>query len=98
MLTERDLTAGEISARFDVTRPAISRHLRVLRETGLATFTPDAQRRVYRLNPKPLRDLEGWLARQRGFWETRLDVLGEHLDVMERHEKTAAKRRGRERR
>ena len=82
MLAQQDLTAGEIAHRFDVTRPAISRHLRVLRETGLATFTPDAQRRVYRLEPQPLRDLQGWLERQRALWERRLDALGEHLDRM----------------
>lgn len=94
MLAKKDLTAGEIAERFDVTRPAISQHLRVLRETGIATVTRDAQRWVYRLDPAPLMDLEQWLLRQRGFWNQRLDALGEHLDRVARS-KRARKLRGR---
>ena len=80
LLSTRDLTAGDIAAHFEVSRPAVSRHLRVLREAGLTQVTPDAQRRVYRLDPEPLRDLEGWLLACRSHWEARLDALGEHLD------------------
>ena len=84
LLATGDRTAGEIAARFDVSRPAVSRHLRVLRETGLATVRNEAQRRVYRLNPAPLLDLDDWMRRQRRHWEARLDALGRHLDRMER--------------
>jgi DNA-binding transcriptional ArsR family regulator len=75
-LAAGDLTAGEIAGGFAVSRPAVSRHLRVLRECGLVTFEPDAQRRVYRLNRTPLRDAHRWLAQ--------LDALGDHLDQMAR--------------
>lgn len=93
LLARNDLTAGEIAERFRVSRPAISRHLRVLREAGLATVTPEAQRRVYRLDPTPLQELEGWLNQQRSFWEQRLDALGEHLDRMEDKERRKKGRR-----
>lgn len=80
LLAQQDLSAGEIAEHFAYSRPTISRHLRVLREAGLATAVPDAQRRIYRLERGPLRELESWLGRQRHFWERRLDALGDHLD------------------
>jgi len=89
LLAKRDLSAGEIADHFTVSRPAVSRHLRVLREAGLTTVIPEAQRRVYRLEPQPLIELEHWLGQQRQLWERRLDALGEHLDRM-----AASKRRG----
>jgi len=92
LLAERDLSAGEIAAHFSVTRPAVSRHLRVLRETGLTTVSRDAQRRVYRLDPAPLRDLEHWLSSHREVWQARLDALGSHLDDMERDERRTRRR------
>jgi DNA-binding transcriptional ArsR family regulator len=82
LLARRDLTAGEIAANFDVSRPAISRHLRVLRESDLVTVTTDATRRIYRLDPRPLRELQTWLARHERLIEARLDKLGAHLDDM----------------
>jgi DNA-binding transcriptional ArsR family regulator len=87
LLAQRDLTAGEIAANFDVSRPAISRHLRVLREGNLVTVTNDATRRIYRLDPQPLRDLQGWLTRNERMIEARLDKLGAHLDDMARKRK-----------
>src|SRR6478672_694736 len=87
LLARRDLTAGEIAANFDVSRPAISRHLRVLREGNLVTVTNDATRRIYRLDPQPLRDLQGWLTRNERMIEARLDKLGAHLDDMARKRK-----------
>jgi DNA-binding transcriptional ArsR family regulator len=74
-LASTDLTAGEIAGGFAVSRPAVSRHLRVLRECGLVTFEADAQRRVYKLNRQPLFELGSWIA-------LRLDALGDHLDKM----------------
>src|SRR5688572_18804215 len=80
LLAEGDLTAGQIADHFPVSRPAVSRHLRVLREAGLAIVTHDAQRRLYRLNPAPLLELQDWISRQRHLCESRLDALGRHLD------------------
>ena len=75
-LARGDLTAGEIAGGFAVSRPAVSRHLRVLRESGLVSFEVAAQRRVYRLNRAPLQELTNWIQR--------LDALGDHLDEMAR--------------
>ncbi|MBI2761089.1 MAG: metalloregulator ArsR/SmtB family transcription factor [Chloroflexi bacterium] len=90
LLAEGERTAGEIAARFSISRPAISRHLRVLRESGLARVRGDAQHRVYRLNTEPLREAGAWIALQSRRWETRLDLLGSHLDEMAR-ERTGLK-------
>jgi DNA-binding transcriptional ArsR family regulator len=75
LLAERELSAGEIAAHFPTSRPGISRHLRVLREHGLVRTREDAQRRLYSLDPEPLRELDDWLERYRGFWTNRLDAL-----------------------
>lgn len=82
LLAAHDLTAGEIASRFAVSRPAVSRHLRVLREAGVVAVETDAQRRWYRLDPTPLRQLQHWLDQHQRVWERRLDDLGRHLDVM----------------
>ncbi|HEY3732455.1 MAG TPA: metalloregulator ArsR/SmtB family transcription factor [Streptosporangiaceae bacterium] len=70
-----DRSAGELAALFSISRPGVSRHLRVLREAGLVSAEVDAQRRIYRLRPEPLEELDSWLARCRPFWEQRLDAL-----------------------
>ena len=80
LLSKRDLTAGEIAEHFPVSRPAVSKHLKVLRDAGLVAVTADANRRIYRLDPAPLADLSVWLESQRREWESRLDALGRHLD------------------
>jgi DNA-binding transcriptional ArsR family regulator len=87
MLAGGERTAGEIAARFAISRPAVSRHLRVLRESGLARVQVEAQRRVYDLDPMPLREAGAWTALQRQRLEARLDRLGSHLDEMERTER-----------
>jgi DNA-binding transcriptional ArsR family regulator len=79
MLADRERDAGELAAAFPVSRPAVSRHLRVLREAGLVWVRPQAQRRVYALDPRPLEELERWLERYRGFWGQRLDALETEL-------------------
>jgi len=84
LLAQRDLTAGEIASEFPVSRPAISKHLKVLRDAGLVTVTADANRRIYRLDPRPLSDLAVWLESQWTQWESRLDALGRHLDAKAR--------------
>jgi DNA-binding transcriptional ArsR family regulator len=75
LLADGDVAAGELSAEFDVSRPAVSRHLRVLREAGLVQSRVDGQRRVYSLDARPLAELDEWLAPYRGFWAQRLDAL-----------------------
>jgi DNA-binding transcriptional ArsR family regulator len=86
LLSERERTAGELAANFPVTRPAVSRHLRVLREHGLVRVRGDAQRRVYSLDARPLAELDAWLARYRGFWAGRLEALDEQLREARRKE------------
>jgi DNA-binding transcriptional ArsR family regulator len=83
LLSERELSAGEIAAAFTVSRPAVSRHLRVLRQAGLVQARRDAQRRVYGLDPEPLAELDSWLATYRPFWNERLDLLEQHLRLTE---------------
>lgn len=81
VLAVRDLTAGQIAARFPVSRPAVSRHLRVLRKARLVQARDEAQRRVYSLNAAGLDEVDHWVARCRELWRKRLDALGRHLDA-----------------
>lgn len=80
LLAEEERSAGELAGHFQVSRPAVSKHLRVLREAGLVTVREDAQKRIYRLEPKALRRAEGWLARHRQFWQQRLDALEAQIE------------------
>ncbi len=75
LLRERVMSAGEIADRFDISRPAISRHLRVLRECGLVIDVVRGRQRLYRLDPAPLEPLESWLAALRDRWSGPLDAL-----------------------
>lgn len=79
LLAERERSAGELVSVFTLSQPAISRHLRILRETGLVQVRGEGQRRIYRLDPAPLAELDTWLARYRHFWTARLDALEEQL-------------------
>ncbi|RLV49419.1 ArsR family transcriptional regulator [Nocardioides mangrovicus] len=74
-LAAGDLTAGEIASAFEIARPGVSRHLRVLREAGLVEAHPQAQRRVYRLRPEALAPIDAWRHEVSAFWEQRLDAL-----------------------
>jgi DNA-binding transcriptional ArsR family regulator len=80
LLREGELPVGELVARLDVSQPAVSKHLRVLRDAGLVTVRVDAQRRLYRIRPEPLAELDAWLAPYRKFWTASLDRLEGHLD------------------
>jgi DNA-binding transcriptional ArsR family regulator len=75
MLAERELSAGAITARFDVSAPAISQHLRVLKEARLVRVRAEAQRRIYALDPEGFDELEEWMSRIRRFWRHKLDAL-----------------------
>lgn len=79
LLADGEKSAGELGERFRVSQPAVSRHLRVLREAELVVSRTEAQRRIYRLNPAPLAEIDVWLARYRRFWSDRLDRLQQHL-------------------
>jgi len=79
LLAESEQDAGELGSHFRVSQPAISRHLRVLRESGLVRVRPEAQRRIYSLDPAPLEQLDEWLGRYRSFWTQRLDALDTQL-------------------
>lgn len=73
-------SVGELSERLALTQPTVSKHLRVLRQARLVHAQVVAQRRVYRLDPMPLLELEAWLEPYRRYWNERLDALGRHLD------------------
>jgi DNA-binding transcriptional ArsR family regulator len=75
LLAHGEVAAGELADRFPVSRPAVSRHLRVLREAGLVTARSDGRRRLYALDPRPLRELDDWLEPYRDLWARRLDAL-----------------------
>ncbi len=78
-LAERPRTVTELAHLLPIARPGVSRHLRVLREAGLVTVEADAQRRIYRLQPDPLTEVEDWLTTYRARWEQRLDAL--HTEI-----------------
>ena len=79
LLANHDHTAGELVAEFDLSAPAISQHLNVLREAGLVTTRAEGQSRIQSLNPKGLDELDAWLNRTRRFWSSRLDALEAEL-------------------
>jgi DNA-binding transcriptional ArsR family regulator len=92
LLAESERTAGEIAAHFPVSGPAISRHLRLLRESGVATYRQDAQRRIYALNPASLEEVQDWASRLLLQWRSRFDALGLHLDDLAAKEPRGKKR------
>ena len=83
LLASAEQSVGEIERQLHMTQPTVSKHLRVLREAGFVEATVDAQRRLYRLKPESLRELEAWLAPFRRFWSTHIDALERHLDRLE---------------
>lgn len=80
LLRDGERPVGELVARLEQSQPGVSRHLRVLREAGLVASRPDGQRRMYRLCPKPLEELDQWLSTYRSTWSTHLDRLEAHLE------------------
>ena len=83
LLAGAEQSVGEIERQLGMPQPTVSKHLRVLRDAGFVEATVDAQRRLYRLNPEPLQELEVWLAPFRRFWSERVDALERHLDRMD---------------
>lgn len=82
LLRVAERPVGDLVAELDVSQPAVSKHLRVLRDAGVVEVRVDAQRRVYRVRAEPLRAVDAWLAPYRELWESRLDSLERHLDDM----------------
>jgi DNA-binding transcriptional ArsR family regulator len=94
LLVSSQQSVGEIERQLGMPQPAVSKHLRVLREAGFVESTVDAQRRLYRLKPEPLQEIDAWLAPFRRFWSAHVDALERHLDRMDGFESrtTGAKR------
>ncbi|HYY64279.1 MAG TPA: metalloregulator ArsR/SmtB family transcription factor [Gaiellaceae bacterium] len=80
LLRDGERPVGELVDRLGVSQPAVSKHLRVLKDAGLVEARPEAQRRLYRIRPEPLAELDDWLASYRRLWTTHLDRLEDHLD------------------
>ncbi|MGD0437033.1 MAG: metalloregulator ArsR/SmtB family transcription factor [Bryobacteraceae bacterium] len=83
LLVSSQQSVGEIERQLRMPQPTVSKHLRVLRESGFVESTVDAQRRLYRLKTEPLQELDAWLAPFRRFWSAHVDALERHLDRME---------------
>ncbi len=79
-LAAGEASFGELAEKFDMSRPAVSQHLKVLRNAGIVTARADAQRRIYSLTEKSFDEVEEWLGRVRAFWSQRLDKLEELLE------------------
>ncbi len=80
LLRDGERPVGELVDYVGLSQPAVSKHLRVLKDAGLVESRPDAQRRLYRIRPEPLAELDDWLASYRRLWTTHLDRLENHLD------------------
>ncbi len=80
VLREGEQSVGALVAELPLSQPAVSKHLRVLKDAGLVEVRVDAQRRLYRIRPEPLVELDDWLAPYRRLWNTHLDLLEEHLE------------------
>src|ERR1043166_4671015 len=80
LLAGSQRSVGEIERQLGMPQPAVSKHLRVLRDAGFVEATVDAQRRLYRLKPEPLHEVDEWLAQFRRFWSAHVDALERHLD------------------
>ena len=83
VLRSGEQSVGSLVEKLEMNQPAVSKHLRVLRNAGLASVRVDAQRRIYRLNPDGLREVDEWLNPFRACWEERLDAMERTLDSME---------------
>jgi len=83
LLVASEQSVGEIERQLGMAQPTVSKHLRVLREAGFVESTVDAQRRLYRLKPESLQELDAWLAPFRRFWSAHVDALERHLDGLE---------------
>ena len=95
LLVASEQSVGEIERQLGMPQPTVSKHLRVLRDTGLVECTVDAQRRLYKLKPEPLREIDAWLAPFRRVWSAHVDALERHLDRIDRPARKRKKTRKR---
>src|ERR1700748_2816620 len=93
LLVSSRQSVGEIERKLRMPQPTVSKHLRVLRDAGFVESTVDAQRRLYRLKPEPLQELDAWLAPFRRFWSAHLDALERHLDRMDKDPAASTKKK-----
>lgn len=94
LLATSERSVGEIEAQLRMPQPTVSKHLRVLRDAGFVESQVQAQRRLYRIRPEPLQEVDAWLAQFRQFWSAHVDALERHLDRM--HMERTREERGEE--
>jgi DNA-binding transcriptional ArsR family regulator len=93
LLASSERSVGDIEEQLRLPQPSVSKHLRVLREAGFVESRIDAQRRLYRIKPEPLMEIDAWLAPFRRFWSAHVDALERHLDRMDQSAPTKRKTR-----
>ena len=93
LLLASEHSVGELERELGLAQPVVSKHLRVLRDAGFVESRVEAQRRLYRLRPEPLMELDEWLAPFRRFWSRHLDALEHHLDSMKKSPPPRKRRR-----
>jgi len=93
LLATSERSVGDIEERLRLSQPSVSKHLRVLREAGFVESRVDAQRRLYRIRPEPLMEVDAWLAPFRRFWSVHVDALERHLDRMNQVPRRERKKR-----
>jgi DNA-binding transcriptional ArsR family regulator len=93
LLASSEQSVGDIEEKLNLSQPSVSKHLRVLREAGFVESRVDAQRRLYRIKPEPLMEIDAWLAPFRQFWSVHVDALERHLDQTD----PAPRRKGKKR-
>ena len=93
LLLSSERSVGDIERKLRMSQPSVSKHLRILREAGLVNSRIEAQRRLYRLRPEPLMELDAWLVPFRRFWSKHVDALEQHLEKMEKVPSVKGKKR-----
>ncbi|MEO8032771.1 MAG: metalloregulator ArsR/SmtB family transcription factor [Gemmatimonadota bacterium] len=93
LLLAAERSVGEVERELGLSQPTVSKHLRVLREAGFVESRIEAQRRVYRLRPEPLMELDAWLGPFRRYWSKHIDALEQHLDTMDQVPTARGKKR-----
>jgi DNA-binding transcriptional ArsR family regulator len=93
LLATGERTVGDLESELNLSQPSVSKHLRVLREAGFVEASIDAQRRLYRILPEPLQEVDAWLAPFRRYWSAHVDALERHLDRIAAPTRTKRKSR-----